>query len=159
MVGEPRIRAFSGILSDPPLPENAERVVLRGDSSAEIPRLVASTRALLDNLDAMTAPNASINTTLASLSTLSARLNGQHGMLTGLLGTPLFMNIVFRQGDPLINGTLTGLPLQAVGVGNLQLNIINIGGAVPEPSSWAMLIIGFGLVGATLRRRRGLVAA
>ena len=87
MVGEPRIRAFSGILSDPPLPENAERVVLRGDSSAEIPRLVASTRALLDNLDAMTAPNASINTTLASLSTLSARLNGQHGMLTGLLGS------------------------------------------------------------------------
>ena len=81
------------------------------------------------------------------------------GVLTGPLGTPLFMNIVFRQGDPLINGTLTGLPLQAVGVGNLQLNIINIGGAVPEPSSWAMLIIGFGLVGATLRRRRGLVAA
>jgi hypothetical protein len=25
---------------------------------------------------------------------------------------------------------------------------------VPEPSSWAMLIVGFGLVGATLRRRR-----
>jgi phospholipid/cholesterol/gamma-HCH transport system substrate-binding protein len=87
MVGEPRIRAFSGILSDPPLPENAERVVLRGDTSAEIPRLVASTRALLDNLDAMTAPGASINSTLASLSTLSARLNGQHGMLTGLLGS------------------------------------------------------------------------
>jgi hypothetical protein len=30
---------------------------------------------------------------------------------------------------------------------------------VPEPSSWAMLIIGFGLVGATLRRRRGMAAA
>jgi len=81
------------------------------------------------------------------------------GVLTGPLGTPLFLNIVFRQGDPLINGTLTGLPLQGVGVGNLQLNIINIGGAVPEPSGWAMLIIGFGLVGATLRRRRGLAAA
>jgi hypothetical protein len=26
--------------------------------------------------------------------------------------------------------------------------------AVPEPSSWAMLIAGFGLIGATLRRRR-----
>lgn len=87
MVGEPRIRAFSGILSDPPLPDKAERVVLRGDTSAEIPRLVASTRALLENLDAMTAPSASINRTLASLSTLSARLNGQHGMLTGLMGS------------------------------------------------------------------------
>ncbi len=29
---------------------------------------------------------------------------------------------------------------------------------VPEPSSWAMLIAGFGLVGATLRRRRPAIA-
>jgi hypothetical protein len=35
------------------------------------------------------------------------------------------------------------------------------GGVVPEPASWAMLIAGFGLVGATMRRRRtmrGVVA-
>lgn len=31
-------------------------------------------------------------------------------------------------------------------------------GAVPEPSSWAMLIAGFGLVGAAARRRRMVVA-
>ena len=31
-------------------------------------------------------------------------------------------------------------------------------GAIPEPSSWAMLIAGFGLVGATLRRRRAVAA-
>lgn len=30
-------------------------------------------------------------------------------------------------------------------------------GAVPEPASWAMLIAGFGLVGATARRRRQTV--
>jgi hypothetical protein len=30
------------------------------------------------------------------------------------------------------------------------------GSAVPEPSSWAMLIAGFGLSGAALRRRRSL---
>jgi hypothetical protein len=30
------------------------------------------------------------------------------------------------------------------------------GGFVPEPASWAMLIAGFGLVGATMRRRRGI---
>jgi hypothetical protein len=33
------------------------------------------------------------------------------------------------------------------------------GGAVPEPSSWAMLIAGFGLIGAVRRRRRDVVAA
>lgn len=31
-------------------------------------------------------------------------------------------------------------------------------GAVPEPASWAMLIAGFGLTGATLRRRRPATA-
>jgi hypothetical protein len=33
------------------------------------------------------------------------------------------------------------------------------GGAVPEPASWAMLIAGFGLVGAAQRRRKAVVAA
>jgi hypothetical protein len=32
-------------------------------------------------------------------------------------------------------------------------------GVVPEPASWAMLIAGFGLVGATQRRRKVVVAA
>ena len=31
-------------------------------------------------------------------------------------------------------------------------------GMVPEPSNWTMMIAGFGLVGATLRRRRALAA-
>jgi hypothetical protein len=31
--------------------------------------------------------------------------------------------------------------------------------AIPEPASWAMLIAGFGLTGAVLRRRRALAAA
>ncbi|MBS0361220.1 MAG: PEPxxWA-CTERM sorting domain-containing protein [Proteobacteria bacterium] len=29
---------------------------------------------------------------------------------------------------------------------------------VPEPASWALMIAGFGLAGATLRRRRMLAA-
>ena len=32
-------------------------------------------------------------------------------------------------------------------------------GAIPEPSTWALLIGGFGLAGAALRRRRSAVAA
>lgn len=87
MVGDTRIRAFSGILTDPPLPEGAEREVLRGDSSAQIPRLVASTRAVLENLEAMTASDSGINSTLANLSKLTEKLTGRYGMLTGLLGS------------------------------------------------------------------------
>nr|WP_328831484.1 PEPxxWA-CTERM sorting domain-containing protein [Thermaurantiacus tibetensis] len=33
------------------------------------------------------------------------------------------------------------------------------GGVIPEPGIWAMMIAGFGLVGAGLRRRRVVVAA
>jgi len=32
-------------------------------------------------------------------------------------------------------------------------------GAIPEPATWAMMISGFGLTGAALRRRRNLAAA
>ena len=34
-----------------------------------------------------------------------------------------------------------------------------VGGAVPEPASWAMLIAGFGLTGAAMRRRRSTAVA
>ena len=87
MVGETRLRAFSGILTDPPLPENAERGLLRGDTSAEIPRIVASARALLENLDNMTRSDSSINTSLTNLQTVTGRLSGPYGVLTGVLGS------------------------------------------------------------------------
>jgi phospholipid/cholesterol/gamma-HCH transport system substrate-binding protein len=87
MVGDTRIRAFSGILTDPPLPENAERPVLRGDTNAEIPRIVASTRALLENLENMTGPESSINASLNNLRAVTERLNGRYGMLTVALGS------------------------------------------------------------------------
>ena len=34
-----------------------------------------------------------------------------------------------------------------------------IGGVVPEPATWAMMIAGFGLVGGAMRRRRAVAAA
>lgn len=87
MVGETRIRAFSGILTDPPLPENSERVALSGDASAEIPRIVASTRELLENLGNMTGPDSNINTSLIHLRTMTEKLSGRYGMLAGVLGS------------------------------------------------------------------------
>ncbi|WP_303810224.1 PEPxxWA-CTERM sorting domain-containing protein [Sandarakinorhabdus limnophila] len=40
-----------------------------------------------------------------------------------------------------------------------KLVFTNSGTVVPEPASWAMLIAGFGLVGAVARRRRAATAA
>jgi hypothetical protein len=46
---------------------------------------------------------------------------------------------------------------------NAQIKLLSVPGltptgAIPEPASWAMLIAGFGLIGATLRRRRAALA-
>jgi hypothetical protein len=40
-----------------------------------------------------------------------------------------------------------------VGVDNIRYEVRSLAAVVPEPSSWAMMIIGFGLAGAGLRRR------
>lgn len=87
LVGETRIRAFSTDLSDPPLPPGAERTVLRGDTNAEIPRLVATARSLLENLQTMTRSDSSINSSLANLEGATKRLNGRYGLLGGALGS------------------------------------------------------------------------
>jgi len=41
----------------------------------------------------------------------------------------------------------------------LQFDLRAIGGGVPEPATWGMLIMGFAGLGLTLRRRRGRLAA
>ncbi|MEO6919837.1 MAG: MlaD family protein [Collimonas sp.] len=86
LVGDTRIRAFSGVLDDPLLPPNSERTVLRGDTAAEIPRLVATARELLENLQTITAADSSLNTSLANVQAVTGRLNGQYGVLGGALG-------------------------------------------------------------------------
>jgi hypothetical protein len=40
-----------------------------------------------------------------------------------------------------------------------QLLLDNVGIAVPEPSTWAMMLLGFGALGAALRQRRNAAAA
>ena len=86
IVGGTRLRAFSGILTDPPLPEDAERRVLRGDAKAEIPLMVASVRDLLSNLNALTASDAPLSAGLTNVQAVTEKLNGPHGALGLLLG-------------------------------------------------------------------------
>lgn len=62
-------------------------------------------------------------------------LLGSFGLTDALTGAPVTLTI----GTP---GSINPLP----GTGD-----------IPEPASWAMLIAGFGLVGAIARRRRSAV--
>ena len=86
VVGATNLRAFSGILADPPLPDGAVRQVLRGDASAEIPKVIAEAKQLLENLNAMTAQDAALRSTLANVQMVTERLKGPQGALHALFG-------------------------------------------------------------------------
>ena len=65
------------------------------------------------------------------------------------------------QGNPLNNRRVSfnfgGVPITSVqfASGTNAFELDTISGAVPEPATWAMLILGMGLTGAMMRRRRG----
>jgi phospholipid/cholesterol/gamma-HCH transport system substrate-binding protein len=86
IVGGSRIRAFTGNLQDAPLPEGAERVVLRGDTQEEIPRMVATLRSVLENVEELTGSGGSLQASLGNLRTMTERVGGRHGALGAVLG-------------------------------------------------------------------------
>ena len=61
---------------------------------------------------------------------------------------------IFFTADP--GETITGLRFTSTGV---AFELDTIGGTVPEPATWGLMIAGFGLVGLSARRRRIVVAA
>jgi hypothetical protein len=52
------------------------------------------------------------------------------------------------------NATLTFASDEDTAYGPALDNVSITSGAVPEPATWALMIVGFGAVGATLRSRR-----
>jgi len=86
LVGGTKIRAFSGVLTDPPLEDGAARRVLRGDVAAEIPRMIASVRELVTNINDITTYDAPLNSSLRALQATAERLNGPTGVLGVALG-------------------------------------------------------------------------
>jgi phospholipid/cholesterol/gamma-HCH transport system substrate-binding protein len=85
-VGGAKLRAFTGVPEDPPLPDGARREVLIGDASAGITQLVSSMHQLTDNLVRMTAEESPLNASIANLKAVTGAMTGPHGALEGLLG-------------------------------------------------------------------------
>jgi len=86
VLGNTGIRAYSGVLSDAPLPDGAVRKVLVGDASAEIPHLVSAAHDLVQNLTSLTGPDSSLSASLVNLQASTEKLKGQHGALGALFG-------------------------------------------------------------------------
>lgn len=77
---------------------------------------------------------------------------------------------VLTNGAQLYTGTPSGADWKPVwrtgaftftgndGVGSYTLTISQVASAIPEPSTWALAVLGMGLVGASLRSRRTRVS-
>ncbi|HEX5805419.1 MAG TPA: MlaD family protein [Macromonas sp.] len=87
LVGATRIRAYSGMMDDPPLPPGAERTVLQGDVMADVPRLMGSVSELLDHLNSMTATDAPLNASLAHVEKVLSTVQGPQGALGVVMGS------------------------------------------------------------------------
>src|SRR5687767_12755523 len=85
IVGGSRIRAFTGSLQDAPLPDGAERPVLRGDTQEEIPRMVATLRSILENVEQLTSSTGALQESLATLRSITERV-GRQGALGAVFG-------------------------------------------------------------------------
>lgn len=88
LVGGTTIKAYSGMLQDPLLEDGAERPVLRGDATAEIPQMVAMAKELLGNLTTMTGQDSALGQSMQQIRQLGETLNGEGGAMQVLLGTP-----------------------------------------------------------------------
>ena len=91
-----------------------------------------------------------------------------HGIYAGAPGTLITFGLSYpTRGGSTIYYYFDSLAFRTPGTnttvafGNAQyaeLVVTDLGGTVPEPATWALMIGGFGLVGGALRQRRAAVA-
>ena len=107
LVGNTKIRAYSGVLTDPPLPDNSERTLLRGDTAAEIPKMVALVKDLTQNLVKMTAEESSLNQSLANVQAVTDTLKAPGGGMKMLAGDDVKLAQLSKQLTTTLDRTNT----------------------------------------------------
>jgi hypothetical protein len=89
----------------------------------------------------------------------SVTINGFAADITKTAGGAF--EVAFINNVPIIAGQLNRLVVNGVSRGNGayggQATFTPVNSAVPEPATWAMMIMGFGVVGYAMRRRRTAV--
>jgi phospholipid/cholesterol/gamma-HCH transport system substrate-binding protein len=86
LLGGTKLKAYSGILEDPLLPDGAVRPLLRGDATADIPKVAGTARELLENLQTLTGSNSPLVRSLEAIEVASQRLASNRGALAVLMG-------------------------------------------------------------------------
>ncbi len=128
LVGNTNIRAYSGILTDPLLPDGAVREVLRGDASADIPRLMSAARELVESVQTLVSNEGALGGSLANVQQLTEKLKGPTGALGVLLGNDVEAKkllLTLERTNTLL-ARLDGLTLRA------DTQVFGPGGVMPE---------------------------
>jgi phospholipid/cholesterol/gamma-HCH transport system substrate-binding protein len=128
LVGNTNIRAYSGILTDPPLPNGAVREVLRGDASSDIPRLMSAARELVESVQTLVSNEGALGGSLANVQQLTDKLKGPTGALGVLLGNDAEAKkllLTLERTNTLL-ARLDGLTLRA------DTQVFGPGGVMPE---------------------------
>ncbi|HWV17094.1 MAG TPA: MlaD family protein [Rhodocyclaceae bacterium] len=86
IVGEAKLRVFSALLDDPPLPDGEARPLLRGDASEQLPLVLANAKMLIENLERLTAQGSPFANALENVETVTGRMSGKQGVLGAVLG-------------------------------------------------------------------------
>ncbi|MGA0807723.1 MAG: MlaD family protein [Burkholderiaceae bacterium] len=86
LLGGTKLKAYSGILEDPLLPDGAVRPLLRGDATADIPKVAGTALELLENLQTLTGSNSPLVRSLEAIEVASQRLASDRGALAVLMG-------------------------------------------------------------------------
>jgi len=82
------------------------------------------------------------------------------GIRDGAGGEPDFQSVIFSGWTDLTSLNITGVNAAgAFGDYSIDNIVVDGGGGVPEPTSWALMLLGFAGLGATLRARRRVAAA
>ncbi|MFZ4875156.1 MlaD family protein [Janthinobacterium sp. Mn2066] len=102
IVGGAKLRAYSGILTDPPLPDNATRDLLVGDMAAEIPRLLAAAKDLLNNLGTLTGADSPLDSTLRNVQAVTGKLSGPAGAMGLITGNDKQSQLLIDRANALL---------------------------------------------------------
>ncbi len=162
LVGAAKLRVFSADLKDPPLPDRAERPVLRGDTAQEIPKMVATLRSVLENLEQMTDSGSSLQESLKNARAVSERMAGKYGVLGGALGGDENARKVIDSIDRAntLLGSLNGVSLKLDSVlAKTDQHVLGPGGVVEETQKAVVQANAIlGEVRASLKRVDGILA-